>query len=67
LKIDEVRRQITALAADSPLAEWGRWILAEGATRSIGPAFTISPAEAGQLAAEMAARTSASATPFFRP
>ena len=32
----------------------GRWFLSDRATRSIAPGFTITPAEAAQLAKEMA-------------
>jgi hypothetical protein len=56
-QFDVVRRQIAALPADAPLAEWGRWVLADGATRSIAPGFTITPPEAAKLAAEMATST----------
>jgi hypothetical protein len=37
-----------------PLADRGRWFLADRATRSIAPGFTITPADADELAAEMA-------------
>lgn len=33
--------------------EWGRWFLADRATRSIAAGFTITPAEAEKLAKEM--------------
>jgi WD40 repeat protein len=47
---DELRREIAALPAEAPFAEWGRWFLADPATRSIAPGFTITPAEADKLA-----------------
>ena len=54
-----------ALPADAPFAEWGRWFLADRATRSIAPAFTITPAETEKLAASMA--PPATATPARPP
>lgn len=41
------------LPDDSPYVEWGRWFLADRATRSVAPGFTITPAEAEKLAKEM--------------
>lgn len=52
-KIDDVRRTLAALPDDAPYVEWGRWFLADRATRSIAPGFTITPAEAEKLAAGM--------------
>jgi WD40 repeat protein/serine/threonine protein kinase len=49
-KIEEVRREIAALPADAPFAEWGNWFFADRTIRSIGPGFTITPAEAEKLA-----------------
>jgi hypothetical protein len=49
-QFDDVRGEIAALAADAPLAEWGRWIVNDRADRSIAPGFTISKADADQLA-----------------
>ena len=51
---DALRREIVALPADAPFVEWGRWFLADRATRSIAPGFTITPAEARKLAEELA-------------
>jgi WD40 repeat protein len=60
-KIDAVRRKLAALPDDAPYVEWGRWFLADPATRSIAPGFTITPAEAAKLAKEMAAAPASSA------
>ena len=49
-QIEDVRRQLAALPADAPYAEWGRWILDDRAERPIAPGFTITPAEADKLA-----------------
>jgi hypothetical protein len=54
-QFDDVRREIAALPADAPLAEWGRWILDDRADRSIAPGFTVTPADAEKLAAALAA------------
>jgi WD40 repeat protein len=43
--LDEVRAELGALPKDAPYAEWGRWILADRATRPIGPGFTVTAAE----------------------
>ena len=37
-----------------PCVEWGRWFLADRATRPIAPGFKITAAEAEKLAKEMA-------------
>ncbi len=55
-KIDAIRRTVAALSNDAPGAEWGKWFLADRATRSIAPGFTITREQADQLAAEIAAR-----------
>jgi hypothetical protein len=54
-QIDDVRRQLAALPEDAPFVEWGRWILNDRADRSIAPGFTLTPAEADKLAADLAA------------
>jgi WD40 repeat protein len=54
-KMDEIRREIAALPDDAPYVEWARWFLSDSATRSIGPGFTITPAEAVKLREDMAA------------
>ena len=59
LKLDEVRRQLTALPAGAPLADWGRWLLDERPNRPIAPGFTITPAEADQLPAKIRAAVAA--------
>jgi WD40 repeat protein len=48
---ERLRRQIGALPADAPLAEWGRWVLDDRADRPIAPGFTLTPAEAEAAAA----------------
>ena len=53
--IDDVRRQLAALPDNAPYVEWGRWFLADPATRSIAPGFTVTPAEVAQFAREMRA------------
>ena len=35
--------------------EWGRWFLADRATRSVAPGFTLTSVEAEKLAKEMGA------------
>jgi hypothetical protein len=52
---DQIRRELAVLPADAPYAEWGRWILADRATRPIGPGFKITAAEADKLAADLTA------------
>ena len=54
-KIETLRAQVDALPADTPLADWGKWILNDRADRSIAPGFTITPAEAEALKARLAA------------
>jgi hypothetical protein len=41
-----VRRELAALPADAPYAEWGRWILADPDKRTIAPGLNITVAEA---------------------
>ncbi|MEO5961641.1 MAG: hypothetical protein ABIZ49_02190 [Opitutaceae bacterium] len=53
-RIAAVRRTLAELPDDAPYVEWGRWLIADPATRSIAPGFTITPAEAETLAKEMA-------------
>ncbi len=54
-RIATVRRPSADLPDDAPYVEWGRWLIADPATRSIAPGFTITAAEAAKLAAEMLA------------
>jgi len=46
--LENIRRELDALAADAPYADWGRWFLADRATRPIGPGFTMTAAEAAR-------------------
>ena len=41
-----VRLELERLPADSPYIEWGRWFLADRATRSIAPGLSIMPQDA---------------------
>ncbi|HWA27999.1 MAG TPA: protein kinase [Lacunisphaera sp.] len=50
-RIESLRNEITTLPPDAPLADWGRWVLDDRPDRPIAPGFTITPAEADQLAA----------------
>ena len=50
-RVDSLRHQIATLPPDAPLADWGRWVLDDRPDRPIAPGFTITPAEADQLAA----------------
>ena len=52
---NDVRRELAALPDHAPFVEWGRWILNDRADRSIAPGFTLTPAEADKLAADLAA------------
>ena len=52
---DASRRTPDALPNDAPYVEWGRWFLANRATRSVAPGFTLTPAEAEKVAKEMGA------------
>jgi len=49
---DAVRAELAALPADAPYSEWGRWFLADRATRAIGPGLKITAAEVGKRAKE---------------
>lgn len=62
-KIEDARRELDALPANDPYAEWGRWILSDSPTRPIAPGFTITPTDAEKLAQELAA----AAAPATRP
>ncbi|MBI5771025.1 MAG: hypothetical protein HZA93_24830 [Verrucomicrobia bacterium] len=42
-QLGELRSAVAALPDDAPYAEWGRWLLADRATRPIAPGFTITP------------------------
>ena len=50
-----LRRELAALPANDPYAEWGRWFLADRDTRAIGPGFKITRAELEHLADDLAA------------
>ena len=52
-RLDELRRELVALPRDAPFTDWGRWILDDQPDRPIAPGFTITPAEADQLAANL--------------
>ena len=54
-RIASLRAQVDALPANTPLADWGRWVLNDRADRSIAPGFTITPAEAQALKTRLAA------------
>ncbi|MEN9632720.1 MAG: hypothetical protein RL077_1124 [Verrucomicrobiota bacterium] len=51
--LDDVRREVAALPASDPYAEWARWFLSASPARSIAPGFTITPAEAQKLSIDM--------------
>ena len=57
-QIEDVRHQLAALPDDAPYVEWGRWLLNDSPTRSIAPGFTITPAEADKLAADLSSAAS---------
>ncbi len=65
-KIADLRRTLAGLPDDAPYVEWGRWFLADRATRSVAPGFTITAAEAEKLAGSMAA-TPATTPPTATP
>jgi hypothetical protein len=50
LSLESVRRELASLPSDAPYVEWGRWMLDDRADRPIAPGFTITPAEAEELA-----------------
>jgi WD40 repeat protein len=54
-RFHDVYRQVIALPAEAPLAEWGRWMLDETADRPIAPGFTCTPADAEKLASALKA------------
>jgi WD40 repeat protein len=53
------RTELASLPPDAPYAEWGRWLLADRATRPIGPGLKITAAE---LSKQRAAGTAATTT-----
>ena len=48
---DEIRAELAALPDDAPYVEWGRWFLADRATRPIGPGLKLTTAEVEKLRA----------------
>ena len=56
-KLDELRRELSE-RAPGPIVEWGRWLLADPATRSIAPGFSVTAEEADRIAAGAKIRTS---------
>jgi hypothetical protein len=54
---DELRAELAALPLDTPYAEWGRWILADRASRPIGPGLKITAVELSKQRAASAAQT----------
>ncbi|MSU51616.1 MAG: hypothetical protein EXS37_21425 [Opitutus sp.] len=62
-KIADLRRTLADVPDDAPDVEWGRWFLADRATRSVAPGFTITPAEAEKFAKELDGEPAAPATP----
>lgn len=61
MAFDEIRKTLAALPDDAPYVTWGRWFLADRATRPIAPGFTLTPAEAEKLAVQLI--PSSAATP----
>ena len=47
----EIRHKLAAAPDDAPFVEWGRWFLADRATRPVGPGMKITAAEAKVMAA----------------
>jgi WD40 repeat protein len=45
-----IRKELAAAPLEGPFVEWGRWFLADRATRPVGPGLKITPAEAMALA-----------------
>jgi serine/threonine protein kinase/WD40 repeat protein len=56
-QVTALRRELAALPDNSPFVAWGRWMLDERPDRPIAPGFTITPAEAAQIARTFAERT----------
>jgi tetratricopeptide (TPR) repeat protein len=54
--LDAIRRELASQRPDAPYVEWGRWILADRATRPIGPGFKITTAEAEELNSDTSER-----------
>jgi WD40 repeat protein len=52
--IDAIRSELAALPDDAPFAAWGRWFLADPATRPLAPGFTLTSAQAEKLNASLA-------------
>jgi len=52
---DDLRRELAALPDDGLFVEWGRWFLADRATRSIAPGLKVTAADVKKLQAEFAA------------
>lgn len=46
---DAMRRDLDALPDHAPFVAWGRWFLADRATRAIAPGFTLTASEVAQL------------------
>ena len=42
---DALKAELAALPDDAPYAKWGRWFLADRATRPIGPGLKLTVAE----------------------
>lgn len=55
VRIEELRREVSALPHSSPYILWGRWLLSDPDRQTIGPGFKISPADARNLRSQYAA------------